>query len=422
MKAFRSRSPRAAASGLAVATWLLVMAAAAHAQVAPPFTTLLRESEDAPTLAISVAEVRRAEGLSEQARARPNPNVSLMTENVTGSSPYGGFGRAETTLQYNHPIELGGKRIARMAAGRAGVSAAQARDHDARVAFAYDLARSYAAAEIADRRIALAQDEVTEAQSDLGVANALVAAGKEARLRSLQAQSALDEASAQLELAKANRIGAYSRLSALVAAEQPFNGLADSLLDWVPPAPLVGPVDARSAPAVLVASNDRDAAALRLDVEKRRATPDVTATLGVRRLAVDNATALIGGVSIPLALFDRNKGNITASRAEIQAAEARLAVARNAAEAEARAITAEFEAVEARVAAATRARSTAEETYRLMRFAYEAGKAPMAELLTARHGLDVARGSLLDAKIAQFDVRARAARLQGRTIMGEPIQ
>lgn len=222
MKAFRGRLPRHAVSGMLAATCLMAIAQPARAQVAPPFATLLRESEDAPRLAVSEAEIRRAEGLSEQARARPNPSVSVLTENVAGSSPYTGFDRAETTLQYSQPIELGGKRSARIAAGQAGVVASQARDRDARVAFAYDLARAYAAAEIADRRIGLAEDEVEEAQSDLKAAQALVGAGKEARLRSLQAQSALNEVNAALELARANRIGAYARLSALVGAEQPF--------------------------------------------------------------------------------------------------------------------------------------------------------------------------------------------------------
>jgi cobalt-zinc-cadmium efflux system outer membrane protein len=115
------------------ATCLMAVAQSAYAQVAPPFATLLRESEDAPRLAVSEAGVRQAEGLRDQARARPNPSINVMTENVAGSSPYSGFGRAETTLQYSQPIELGGKRSARIAAGEAGVVASRARDRDARV-------------------------------------------------------------------------------------------------------------------------------------------------------------------------------------------------------------------------------------------------------------------------------------------------
>src|SRR3546814_3977226 len=51
-------------------------------------------------------------------------------------------------------FELGGKRSARIAAGEAGVVAARARGREALLTYAYDLARAYAAAEIADRRLA----------------------------------------------------------------------------------------------------------------------------------------------------------------------------------------------------------------------------------------------------------------------------
>ena len=422
MKAFRGRLPRRAVSGMLAATCLMALAQPAHAQVAPPFATLLRESEGAPRLAASEAEIRRAEGLSEQARARPNPSISLLTENVAGSSPYTGFARAETTLQYSQPFERGGKRSARIAAGQAGVVASQARDRDTRVAFAYDLARAYAAAEIADRRIGLAENEVENAQRDLHAAEALVGAGKEARLRALQAQSALNEASATLDLAKANRITAFARLSALVGAERPFASLSQSLLEDGTRTSGFGPVDPRATTAILVAQADREAASLRLDVERRRATPDIIANVGVRRLNYGNATALVGGVTIPLPILDRNRGNIAAARAEVDAAEARLAIARNEVRAEAQAAAAQLSAADSRVMAAIDAEATADETYRLARIAYQAGKSPLVELLAARRGLAAARGVVLDARTAQFEARARLARLQGRTITGEPIQ
>jgi cobalt-zinc-cadmium efflux system outer membrane protein len=422
MIAFTGRLPRRAVSGMMVATCVVALCANAHAEDAPPYAVLLRQTADAPRLAASEAEIRRAQGLSEQARARPNPSVSVLTENVAGSSPYRGFDRAETTLQYSQPIELGGKRSARIAAGEAGVLASQARNRDTRIGYAYDLARAYAAAEIAGRRISLAEDEVEEAQSDLRAARALVGAGKEARLHALQAETSLNEVSAELELAKANRIAAFARLSALTGVEEPFTGLSESLLDGPPQARAIGPVDPLSSSGYLVAQAEREAAERRLVVERRRAIPDITANVGVRRLDYENSTALVGGVTIPLHIFDRNRGNIAASRAEIDAADARLAMARNEARAEGQAAVAELAAADARVAAAAGAQSTADETYRLARIAYEAGKSPLVELLAARHGLGAARGVVLDARTAQFEARARLARLAGRTITGEPIQ
>ncbi len=432
MNAFRGRVTHRAFSGMMAATCVVALHGIAsggfsnygHAEVAPPFATLLRRTGDAPRLAVSEAEIRRAEGLSLQARSRPNPTVSVMTENIAGSSPYRAFDRAETTVQYSQPLEIGGKRSARIAAGEAGLAASKARDLDVQIRYAYDLARAYAAAEIADERISLAQDEVEEGESDLHAAQALFNAGKEARLRALQAQSSLNAVNADLETAKANRIGAYARLSAMAGLDDVYTGLSDSLLAGPvsPTAVGYGPVDPMANSAYLAAQAESEAADRHATAERKRANPDITAMVGVRHLQYDNATAVTAGISIPLHIFDRNRGNIAASQADAQAAAARLAMARNDAVAEARAVDAQISAAESRVTAALASQLTAEETYRLARIAYQAGKSPLVELLAARHGLGQARSVLLDAKITRFEARALLARLQGRTLNGDPVQ
>lgn len=421
MKAFQGRLPRGAVSGMVVVACLVASGATARAQVAPPFAQLFRETHDAPRQVELEAETERAEGLARQAHARPNPHISAMTENIAGQRPYDGFGRSEDTLQLNQPIELGGKRSARIAAGEAGVVAAHARTREGRLGYAYDLARAYAGAEIADRRIDLAQDELEEAEADLKAARALVEAGKEARLRSLQAETEVNSIRAQLDTAKAERVGAYARLSALAGQAVSYSSLAEPLLSKLEPVKGAGPIDPQQSAPYLTAKADREAAARRVTVAKREAVPDVTVSVGLRRLEVDNANALIAGVSLPFPLFDRNRGNIDAAQAELRGAEARSAAVLLETKAEISAMFALNEAADARAMAADRTFATADETYRLARIAYEAGKSPLIELLAARHGLGAARGVLLDARASQFDARARLARLSGQTITGESI-
>ena len=422
MQAFRGRLPRIAVSGAVVATCLMAGGTAASAQVAPPFAELFRQTSEAPRQLELEAEVDRAEGLARQARAYPNPTVSVMTENVGGQRPYNRFGRAENTLQVNQPLELFGKRSARIAAGEAGVVAAQARTRDGRLSYAYELARAYAGAEVADRRIGLAEDELEEAEADLKAARALVEAGKEARLRGLQAETEVNSLRAVVDTAKAERVGAYSRLTALSGQSVSYSTLAEPMLDRLAPMKGQGPIDPTQTAPYLAAKADAEAAARRVTSAKRQAIPDVTVSVGVRRLEVDNANALPAAVSVPFPLFDRNRGNIDAAQAELRGAQAREAATRLEAEAAIQASLALNEAADARAAAADRTLSTAEESYRLARIAYEAGKSPLIELLAARHGLGAARGVVLDARAAQFDARASLARLEGRTITGEPVQ
>lgn len=400
----------------------LCPAGQAWAQSAPPFSQLLDQARATSRVTALDADVARARGLAEQARARPNPSVNVYAENFVGDSVRNASNQEQITGQLDLPIELGGKRVARIAAGEAGIVAAQARNRDGRLLYATELARAYVGAEIAERRIGLAEDEVEEATADLKAARALVGAGKEARLRQVQAETELNTLEADLETSKAQKVAALARLSALAGSPVPFTGVTESLLDRMNARPASGPIDPMQATTVKVAEAEREAAARAVTVQQRLAIPNVTAQLGVRQLRVASGPAIVAGIGIPLPLFDRNRGNIAAAWADLQGAEARAAVARLDAEAASRAALALVEAADRKAEAAQRTMATAEEGYRLARIAYRAGKSPLIELLAARHNLGVARGVILDADAARLDARANLARLQGVTITGEPVQ
>lgn len=419
MNGFFSRQRVRALAG-SVASVLL--AGAASADPAPPFSQLVRQAEQSPRVAALQADVARAEGLAEQARARPNPSVNVYAENFAGDFTNNARSQQQTTFQIDQPIELGGKRSARIAVGQAGIVAAQARGLDGRLAFVTELARAYAGAEIAQRRIALAENEIEEAAADLRVARALVGAGKEARLRQIQAETEVNTLQANLEIAQAQKTVALARLSALAGVSTPFTGVSESLLDRLDPRPIVGPIDPRRSIAVRAAEAEREVAARQVSVQQRLAIPNITAQFGVRQLRVASGLAVVAGVTVPLPFFDRNRGNIAAARAELQGAEARAATVQLDAEANAGSAGSLVMAADRRAAAAERTMATAEEGYRLARIAYEVGKSSLIELLVARRSLGSARGVILDAAIARLDARANFARLSGLTITGEPVQ
>jgi cobalt-zinc-cadmium efflux system outer membrane protein len=64
-----------------------------------------------------------------------------------------------------------------------------------------------------------------------------------------------------------------------------------------------------------------------LKLEQARARPDLTATFGYKRNSMDNA--LYGALTVPLPLYNKNRGMIARAAAEIAAAEAELQHARN---------------------------------------------------------------------------------------------
>ncbi len=418
MHLFHHRRPlRAATLGL---TALGLCAGAAVAEPAPPFTELLRQAQPtAPRLAEARAEIARAEGLARQARALPNPTVGVEVENFSGSGPFRGVDMAETTASIAQTIELGGKRSARVAVGRADLQAARARAARIQGEFAFDLAAAYAEAEASERRLQLATDQATLAQEDLRIATALVEAGREADLRRVQAQAALQAARADVEEARAARATAFSNLTALVGAPAPITSIPVSLLARAGDAFPAASLDPLRSSAYLAAEAEREAAARRVRVERIRAVPDVTASVGVRRFNGDDATAVVAGISVPFPIFDRNRGNISAAQAELSAAEARLNAARLEAEAAVRSGSARLSAAESRLRAAQEGERTAEEAYRLTRVGYEGGKLDLVELLNAQRALGEARAQSINAAVERLSAQAGLARLAGASPFGD---
>lgn len=381
----------------------------AAAQTAPPLETLLREAT-APRLLVGKAETRAAEGRALQARARPNPTLDLQVENIGGDGPYRDFQSAETTLSIGQTLELGGKRGARIATAWAELDAARSRAGQTRVAFAHDLAVAYAAAEAAGEQLSVAEDGVELAQADARAARLLVDNGKEAQLRALQASAALSAAQAERSRAEAESSSALARLSALTGGEQTYTAVTPGLLDrsWSASAANVQP------PAVVVAEAEQTAAARKLDLERRRATPDLNVSFGLRRLAGDDATAAVAGLSLPLPLFDRNRGAVKSAQADADAARARLLMARADAAADRRGAESEARAAERSAVAAREGETAAREAYRLARLGYEAGKLPLLELLSARRDLVAARQRHIEARLTRARATADLAQANGQ--------
>ncbi|MET3665573.1 TolC family protein [Caulobacter sp. 1776] len=387
------------------------------AQTAPSFQTLLRQAQvSAPRLALGAAETRVAEGQAAQAATRPNPTLGLMVENAAGHGSYKDFDSAETTLTIEQPLELGGKRAARTSAAQADLAAAQARAALGQVDFARDLALAYANAEAAQQRLAIAKDGVDLAQADAKAARLLVDNGKEAQVRAVQAEAGLATARADLAAVQAEAEAGLARLSALAGSSETYVAVAGGLLDAAPALPPPGPT---FSPAIAAARAERDAAERRIAVERARRTPDLAVSFGVRQFQSDNSTAAVFGVSVPLPLFDRNRGSVAAATANAQVAQARLAMAQTEQDGDRRAATAQVAAAGQTLEASRQAESAASEAYRLARIGYDAGRLPLSELLAARRDLIAARSRAVETKLARVKAVADLARAQGAIPFGD---
>lgn len=408
------RSPRAAGLFALLATSVLVVPA--EAEPAPPYGRLLDGLErSAPALEADALQEAAAARL-QQARARPNPSLTLEAENAFGSGSYSGYGNAETTLSFSQPLEGWGRRAARIEAARAEAHAAKLRGDESRWLAAGRLALAYVEAEAAGLHHELALDALALTTEDGRAAQTLVDEGREAPLRAVQSGSEVALAQASVEEARAILDGALARLTALAGLERPVTSIRVSLLDRVP---VAGAPAVAELPATWVAEAELDALRRRVTVERALGRPDVTASLGLRRFEASRDEALTLGFSVSLPLFDRNRGAIGAALAEQRAAEARLLAQRQQASAERRALLAGLEASTARTRATEHGVAAAEEAYRLARIGFGAGRISQLELRSFRAALIAARMAAVDARLARARAEIELARLEGRAPFGE---
>ncbi|WP_333612370.1 TolC family protein [Brevundimonas bullata] len=410
MSSLKRRGPLALV-GCALAACAVWDVGPVRADPAPAYEILLeRIGRNAPAQVEADALLEAAEARLRQAGVRANPELALRADGVLGGKPYAGWGEAEISLDLTQNLELGGRRGARVDVARAEVGVSALRREQAGIDTVARLALTYAEAEAAERRFALAEDALTLAVADARAALVLVEEGREPLLRGIQAETEAAMARAAVEDARAERDVAFARLTAEAMLPTPVTSVGAGVLDRTSPATL----DAAASLAVRVAEAEAEAAERRIGRERAEARPNVSASLGVTRYQAEDATALTVGLSMPLPLFDRNRGNIDAARAEHRAAEARVAGARLADAADRSAALARLRASASRVAAGDMGVASAEEAYRLSRLGFEAGRISQLELRSTRVALISARDAAVEARLARVRAEIELARLQGR--------
>ncbi len=401
-----------------LATMLAIASPNSHAAAAPGYADLLRASmQNAPAMLEQTANMSAADADLRQARAWANPILSTQAENL-GAPSLDGQNQRQDTYTITQTFEIGGKRSARIATETRRLDAVTARGRQAQVVFSAQLAIAYAAAEAAQQRKTLADEELSQANEDMRVAKALVKAGREARLRIAQAQASVAAAEANRHAAIADATEALERLSALAGVSEPYTAIDQSLLDRAA-APSLSSSAIDATPSVASAMAERDLQDAEVHFEEKKWIPDISINAGLRKFGWTQQRAGTFGLSATIPLFDRNNGGVSAAKARAQSAQARLDAAKLEAAAQKRSAIAQATAADKRLVAAEQAESAAAEAYRLGRTGYDAGKTPLLELLAIRRALSDAKTSTIDARLARIRALATLYSVEGRIAFGE---
>ena len=272
-----------------------------------------------PELAAATHELGAADGALRQAGAARNPELSLLIEDQQAAT-------RSTTLQWSQPLELGGKRAARVAVAALGRDGADAALAARRANVTAAVMADFAQAQLAQERSRLALATLELARLASAAAAKRVAAGKISPVEESKARVA--EAGVRLELsqAKAELLRARGKLASNWGATTvQFASVETAMVEPAPP-PTLAQLTARleRAPQMARARSELARSQAELRLEKARRTPDVTLLLGAKRNAELGRNQAIFGLSVPLPLFDSNQGNVQAAASRSEQARSEL--------------------------------------------------------------------------------------------------
>ncbi|WP_075805619.1 TolC family protein [Pseudomonas putida] len=365
--------------------------------------------EHNPDMAAARQEIGIADGARRQAGLIPNPELSVEVEDTRRNT-------STTTVTLSQPLELGGKRAARVEVASVGQALAQMtlerQVNDLRA----EVTQAFHAALRAQTGVELAQQSLDLTERGLRVVEGRVRAGKSSPVEATRAEVQLAEARLQLSRAETEKTSAWRQLAQITGSSvSNFDRLqAPSLSPGLPPDAelMLARIEQTAELRQAAAQIEQNEAAL--GSEKARRIPDLTVSLGSQYDRAERERVNVVGLSLPLPLFDRNQGNVLAaarradqSRDLRNAVELRLRSETHTALNQWATAMGEVGAYDRTILPA--ARQAVDTATR----GFERGKFGFIEVLDAQRTLISAREQYLAALTAATEARARVERIYG---------
>ncbi|MDQ3261851.1 MAG: TolC family protein [Pseudomonadota bacterium] len=255
-------------------------------------------------LGVAARELEATEGAVIQGAARPNPGLAFLLEDTRKAT-------RTTTLQLNQPIELGGKRSARLDAAERGRDIAAVELDVRRAEIRAIVTANFFGVLSAQERVRLAQDVANLAKRATEVAVRRVASGKVPPLEETKARVAEANVRIDLALAQSELRTARQQLASTWGNPSPRFERVDGRLEPLPSLPSSESINARLAesPHLKRAKIEIQRRKSLADLERAKRTPDLTVSLGAIRSEELGRNQLLLGVSIPIPVLDSNRGN-----------------------------------------------------------------------------------------------------------------
>jgi outer membrane protein, heavy metal efflux system len=262
------------------------------------------------------------------AREFPNPTASFGITKISVDSAYpnsgvGFWSRSyDTIAAVSQLVEIGGKRKARQDSAAAGARGAAARLADARRLLDQGVTQAYVAAVLAERNREVLTNSAASLRQEASIAEIRERAGDISTADRSQIEIAARRLELDAEAAATTARNARVALEVLLGVKRADGGvqLSDSLepLAEAVQEPTNRVAALMNRPDVVAAESARARAEADLRSQQAQRIPDPTFFAQYEHEPPDLPNTVGFGVSFPLPLWNRNKGNISAARATLE--------------------------------------------------------------------------------------------------------
>ena len=285
---------------------------------ASPVSTLeeaiQRTTKDNPLLRSYEHRIAASKGSVKQAGLLPNPELEVEIEEFGGDRD--GFNETESTIALSQPLELGGKRGARIAVASTEAELAKLEAEVLKREILGLTEVAFARAQKAQAVRAALKEQIKLSQKVLETAEKKLEAGAILRVEKTKALIALQNDKVALQVAENELLsaklalaslwqGTSSDIGTLSAATLPPN-IKEELTD---------------SPQMRLINAKHELTAKKFKLEKARAIPNVNVGLGYKRFQNTNDETYLGTLSMELPLFNRNQGSIARAREGVRIGE-----------------------------------------------------------------------------------------------------
>ena len=335
-------------------------------------------------------QLKAADGGLKQAGLWPNPELEAEFEEVGWDSP--GFKQSGFIVSVAQEFEFFGQRGARRNVAKSEIDAAKLQVKQSAFDLYLETKQRFYTLAHAQQKVNLFQASVELAREIVESINHRLDRGAApqselllARLEKQRALLALDQARQDVIALEAILVslwkGKPSGVKVSTEAEPDFTDLLDRIT--------LLSSQADSTRDIIRMQNDLETLRAEKVLAIAEARPAVTLHGGFKRFEADNSKSFLFGVSLPIPLFNRNQGTRQSIDAQLRSLEYDIEQGRIEAISNIESHNIRLKnLVDRHVTLDSLILPTAEEAYRILQNAYEAGRVPYTQLLEAERALN----------------------------------